>query len=99
MAQKQILIKPLITEKSEILSEKVAQYSFVVNKKANKIEIAKAIADMYNVEVASVNTAIMPGKAKNRSTKAGYVQGRTSVYKKAFVTLKRGEEIDFYGDI
>ncbi|MGH1433513.1 MAG: 50S ribosomal protein L23 [Lewinella sp.] len=96
---KPILIKPLITEKAETLSEGLNKYSFVVAKTANKVEIRKAVQDMYGVNVTSVNTAIMPGKAKNRTTKSGVLKGRVSAYKKAVVTLVEGEEIDFFGDI
>ena len=96
---KEILIKPLITEKSESLSEGLNQYSFVVHKKANKIEIKKAVEEMYNVQVETVNTMIMPSKVKNRTTRSGMIKGRVSAYKKALVTLADGEEIDFFGDI
>ena len=96
---KTILVKPIITEKAESLSEGLNQYSFVVHKKANKIEIKKAIEEMYNVDVASVNTMIMPAKAKNRNTRSGILKGRVSAYKKAVITLSEGEEIDFFGDI
>ena len=96
---KPILIKPLITEKAETLSEGLNKYSFVVDRKANKVEIRKAVEDMYGVAVTSVNTAVMPGKAKNRTTKSGVLRGRIPSYKKAVVTLADGEEIDFFGDI
>lgn len=99
MATKQIIIKPLITEKSEQLSEGLVQYSFVVNKKANKIEIGKAIEKMYSVNVDSVNTMIVPGKAKVRNTRSGIQKGRKPSFKKAIVKLAEGEEIDFFGDI
>ncbi|MFQ5446197.1 MAG: 50S ribosomal protein L23 [Saprospiraceae bacterium] len=96
---KQILIKPIITEKADALSEKEGQYCFVVNKRANKIEIGKAVAEMYNVDVKAVNTLIMPAKAKNRNTRKGVIRGRVSSYKKAVVTLADGETINFFGDI
>ncbi len=96
---KTILIKPIITEKAENLSENLGQYSFVVERTANKIEIRKAIEDLYNVNVTSVNTAVMPGKAKVRNTRAGLQRGRVSAFKKAVVKLAEGEEIDFFGDI
>jgi large subunit ribosomal protein L23 len=96
---KPILIKPLITEKAETLSEGLNQYSFVVAKGANKVEIRKAVQEMYGITVVSVNTAIMPGKAKNRTTKSGVLKGRVSAYKKAIVTLADGDDIDFFGDI
>lgn len=96
---KMILIKPIITEKAEGLSENLNQYSFVVDKKATKIDVKKAVQSMYDVKVASVNTAIMPAKAKNRNTRSGLIRGRVSSYKKAVVTLAEGHEIDFFGDI
>jgi large subunit ribosomal protein L23 len=96
---KTILIKPLITEKAETLSTKGGQYSFVVNKDANKIEIKKEVERMYQVTVESVNTLVMPGKQKNRSTRSGMLRGRKPSFKKAIVTLSAGEEIDFFGDI
>lgn len=95
----QVLIKPIISEKSEMLSEKLNQYSFVVNKTANKIEIRKAVEKMYSVNVSAVNTIIMPSKAKNRNTRSGLLKGRTNSYKKAVVTLAEGEEIDYFGEI
>lgn len=97
---KNILIKPIISEKSEILSGSLGQYSFIVNKKANKIEIKKAVEAMYpEVKVARVNTTIMPAKSKSRNTRAGILKGRISSYKKAFVTLAEGSEIDFFGEV
>lgn len=82
-----------------MLTEKRNQYSFVVNHKANKLEIKKAVQDHYNVNVSAVNTMIIPGKAKSRFTRAGAIQGRVSSYKKAVITLAEGEVIDFFGDI
>ena len=96
---KNILIKPIITEKSEMLSEEHNQYVFLVNKKANKVEIKKAVEDMYGVGVEAVNTIIVPGKTKTRYTKAGMQRGIKPSYKKAIVRLLEGEEIDFYADI
>jgi large subunit ribosomal protein L23 len=96
---KQVLIKPIISEKSETLSGDLNQYSFMVDRKANKIEIRKAVESMYSVNVSAVNTLLMPGKSKTRNTKSGVLKGRVSPYKKAIVTLADGEEIDFFGDI
>ncbi|WP_235296794.1 50S ribosomal protein L23 [Portibacter marinus] len=96
---KNILIKPIISEKAEMLSETTNQYSFIVNQKANKVEVKKAVEEMYSVHVASVNTMIMPAKARNRNTRSGLIKGRVSSFKKAIITLADGEEIDFYGDI
>ena len=96
---KQILIKPIISEKSERLSESNGQYSFIVVKTANKVEIKKAISETYSVNVKSVSTLIMPGKVKVRNTKSGMTRGGTSAYKKAIVSVEDGETIDFFGDI
>ena len=96
---KKILIKPIVSEKSDKLSENLQQYTFVVDKKANKIEIRNAIEGYYGVTVDSVNTVIMPSKAKNRNTRAGLIRGRKSSYKKAIVTLAEGEELNLYGDL
>lgn len=94
-----ILIRPIITEKADQLSEKLQQYSFVVDRKANKIEIKKAVEGRYSVNVESVNTLVIPAKVKSRMTKTGILRGRKPAYKKAIVTLVEGEEIDFFGDI
>jgi large subunit ribosomal protein L23 len=95
---KQILIKPVITEKATKLADKRSTYAFVVNKDANKIEIRNAVEKMFNVSVDSVNTATMPGKPKSRSTKTAVVRGTKSSYKKAYVTLTPGEIIDIFGN-
>jgi len=96
---KDILIKPIISEKSERLSDKLNQYSFIVNKQANKVEIRKAIEKLYSVNVSAVNTMIMPSKSKSRNTRSGLIKGRTSSFKKAVISLAPGEEIDFFGDL
>ena len=95
----EILIRPLITEKMTAMSEKLNRYGFVVAKKANKIQIRKAVEEMYGVNVKEINTLIVGGKDKTRYTKAGMVHGRSSAYKKAIVTLAEGEKIDFYSNI
>lgn len=96
---KEILIKPIISEKSERLAEKLGQYSFIVNKAANKIEIRNAVEEKYSVAVKSVNTLIMPKKARSRNTKSGILKGSLPSFKKAIITLADGEEIDLFGDI
>ena len=96
---RQIILKPIITEKAELLSEKRNQYSFKVDKKANKLEIRKAIEKLYNVTVKDVNTMIVPGKERSRFTKTGVQRGTKASYKKAIVTLTAGETIDFFADI
>jgi len=94
-----ILIKPLITEKMTSISEKLHRYGFIVDKRANKLQIKKAIEDLYGVSVTEVNTMVYGGKRKARQTKAGYIQGRTNAFKKAIVSLGEGESIDFYSNI
>jgi large subunit ribosomal protein L23 len=91
-----ILIKPVLTEKVNQMQEKLNRYTFVVDKRANKLEIKKAVEEFYNVKVADVNTAVLPGKNKTRYTKAGYISGRKPSFKKAMVTLAEGENIDLY---
>ena len=93
-----ILLKPIITEKAEALSEGSNKYSFIVYKKANKLEIRKAIEEKYGVKVKRVNTLIMPSKAKSRNTKSRVLIGRVPSYKKAIISLKDGETINFFGD-
>ncbi|WP_374165556.1 50S ribosomal protein L23 [Arcticibacter sp. MXS-1] len=95
----EILKKPILTEKASILTEKLNRYAFKVDHRANKLQIKTAIEQMYGVNIEAVNTIVVSGKAKNRYTKAGFVSGRTPKYKKAIVTLKDGETIDFYSNI
>ena len=94
-----ILIKPIVTEKMTAQGEDMNRYGFVVDRRANKLEIKKAVEDLYNVKVAEVNTMRYPGKRKQRYTKSGISVGRTPAYKKAVVTLAEGEAIDFYSNI
>ena len=96
---KTVLIKPILTEKADRLSGKLNQYTFIVNRKVNKLEIKKAVEEMYIVAVDGVNTTVIPGIVNNRYTKTGVVRGRKPAYKKAVVTLARGEEIDLFGNI
>ncbi|OQA00657.1 MAG: 50S ribosomal protein L23 [Bacteroidetes bacterium ADurb.Bin408] len=94
-----ILIKPLITEKMTVQGQKLNNFGFIVDKRANKLQIKKAIQDLYGVTVQDINTMVYSGKKKARNTKAGMIVGRTNAYKKAIVTLKQGETIDFYSNI
>ncbi len=93
-----VLKKPLITEKISQLNEK-GVYGFIVNNKANKVQIRKEIEKSYEVKVEKVNTMRYSGKLKIRYKKTGVLKGRSSSYKKAIVYLKKGEMLDFYGDI
>jgi len=94
-----ILLKPIITEKLTEQEDAFNRYGFIVAKSANKLQIKKAVEDMYSVSVASVNTMNYLGKAKSRYTKAGVVSGRKNSYKKAIITLVEGEKIDFFSNI
>ena len=94
-----IIIKPIVTEKMTAASEKFNRYGFMVERTANKVEIKKAVEQMYNVQVADVNTLIQAPKAQQRWTRSGLLRGEKAAYKKAIVTLKEGETIDFYSNI
>jgi large subunit ribosomal protein L23 len=94
-----IIKKPVITEKMTSQSEKYNRYAFVVDRKVNKIEIKKAVSEMYDVTVDSVRTMVCIGKKRVRGTKSGMIVGKTSTYKKAIVTLIEGDSIDFYSNI
>ncbi len=94
-----IIVKPIITEKMSAQAEKLNRYGFVVVKTANKLEIKTAIEALYGVKVDSVNTQQYVGKVKTRNTTRGVAIGRVNRNKKAIVTLKEGETIDFYASI
>jgi large subunit ribosomal protein L23 len=94
-----ILIKPILSEKSNSLQEKRGVYSFRVDRKANKLEIKKAVETFYGVNVSEVRTMVVPSKSKSRMTKAGVISGRKPGYKKALVVLAEGESIDLYSNI
>ena len=95
-----IIIKPIVTEKQTAITEKFPnRYGFRVSPDANKLEIEKAVEEMYGVTVESVNTMNYAGKKKSRYTKSGIINGKTSAFKKAIVTLKEGETIDFFSNI
>ncbi len=95
----EILKKPLLTEKVAQLTEKLNRYVFKVDHRANKIQIKTAVENMYGVNVTAVNTMKYVGKLKTRNTKAGAVSGRAATYKKAVISLKDGETIDFYSTL
>ena len=94
------IIKPLVTEKMTKITEKQEnRFGFIVRPEANKLQIKKEVEDTYNVTVISVNTVRYAGKRSSRYTKAGLVRGQKPAFKKAIVTLKEGESIDFYSNI
>jgi large subunit ribosomal protein L23 len=91
MLLKDIIIRPYQTEKTLELTEKLNQYAFIVNRNANKIQIRKAIEEAFKVKVVRINTILVKGKPRRYRGRVG----RTQDYKKAFVTLKKGEKIEF----
>jgi|TARA_B110000003_G_scaffold179972_1_gene179217 large subunit ribosomal protein L23 len=94
-----ILIKPIITEKATNDSELYNRYAFVVDKKANKIEIKKAVETAYGVSISSVKTLNYPVQKNTKFTKKGLVTGKKGAYKKAIIQLAEGESIDFYNNL
>lgn len=94
------IVKPLVTEKMNQISEKQTnRVAFIVRPEANKIEIKNEVEALYNVKVVDVNTMRYAGKRSSRYTRAGLIKGQKNAYKKAIVTLKEGEVIDFYSNI
>ena len=93
------IIKPLVTEKMTNITEKQNKFGFIIRPEANKVEIKNEVEALYNVTVTDISTARYAGKNKSRYTKAGLIKGRTNAFKKAIVTLKEGETIDFYSNI
>ena len=94
-----ILLKPIVTEKMTSQGDKFNRYGFLVAKSANKLQIKKAVEELYSVSVDSVNTMRYGGKIKTRNTKSGLLVGKTAATKKAVVTLAEGNKIDFYSNI
>ena len=92
-----IIIKPIISEKANYLTDLRGAYSFLVNPKANKIQVKKAIEVLYGVKVADVRTMIYAPKVSSKHTKKGLQVGKTSKLKKAIVSLAEGEVIDIFG--
>ncbi|RRD02143.1 50S ribosomal protein L23 [Prevotella sp. OH937_COT-195] len=94
------IIRPLVTEKmTKITDKRPNRYGFIVKPEANKLEIKKEVESLYNVTVEDVNTMRYSGKRSSRYTKAGLIRGQKASFKKAIVTLKEGDTIDFYSNI
>lgn len=94
-----ILIKPIITEKATKDAEDNNIFGFVVNPKANKVEIKKAVEAAYGVSVDKVRTMNVRPNRKTRQTKTGVQTGKTNAYKKAIVQVAEGDTINFYNNI
>ena len=93
------MIKPVVTEKANAVSEKLNRYTFKVSPKANQFQIKSLVESLYGVKVTSVNTMNYDGKRKMRYTKSGIIAGKVAAFKKAVVTLAEGETINFYSNI
>lgn len=94
-----IIIKPIVTEKVTKESEVSNRFGFVVDKKANKVEIKKAVEAAYGVNVVAINTMNVRPDRSTKYTKSGLISGKTNSYKKAIVQVQEGETIDFYNSI
>lgn len=88
-----VLLKPVVTEKATLLRETAEQVAFFVDPKANKIEIGKAVEQAFSVKVTDVNVVTVKPRAR---VKQGRKQGRIAGYRKAYVTLAKGDKIDFF---
>jgi large subunit ribosomal protein L23 len=94
-----VILKPVITEKMTNIKDKYNRYAFIVDRRADKIQIKKAVEKLYDVEVDWVNTLIQRGKDASRYTKSGMIRGRKNSFKKAIVQLKGEHRIDFFSNI
>ena len=94
-----ILVKPIITEKITKEGEVFNRFGFVVDRKANKVQIKKAVEATYGVTVVSVNTINVRPDRTTKYTKSGLISGKSNAYKKAIVQVQEGETIDFYNNI
>lgn len=94
-----VLKKPIITEKMTAITDKLKQYGFIVDRTATKTQIKAEVEKMYTVNVAGISTMVHAGKTKSRSTRKGIANGRRPAFKKAIVTLKEGQSIDFFENV
>ena len=94
-----IIVKPIITEKITKDGEVFNRFGFVVDKKANKVQIKKAVEATYGITVVNVNTMNVRPDRSTKYTKSGLISGKTAAYKKAIVQVQDGETIDFYNNI
>jgi len=91
----EVLIKPLLTEKSSIVTENANRYVFKVQRKANKYQIKDAVEKMFDVKVTNVKTAVLPGKVK----RAGKLTKKASSWKKAYIQIQEGQKLELYKGI
>ena len=93
-----IIIKPIISEKATYLTDLRGQYSFLVDTKANKIQIKNAVEEAYGVKVANVRTMVYAPKISMKYTKKGLQVGKTNKLKQAVIELQAGEVIDVFAN-
>jgi large subunit ribosomal protein L23 len=94
-----VIIKPLVTEKMTDVTDKLGKFGFIVDRRANKIQIRKAIEEMYGVTVTDVRTMNYMGKKSVRFTTHGPEKGSKASFKKAIISLAEGDSIDLYSGI
>ena len=94
-----IIIKPIISEKMSASAEKFNRYGFIVDRKATKTQVKKAVQDIYDVKVEKVNTYVQRGKSTVRNTKSGAIPGQKNTVKKAIVFLNEKDKIDIFSNI
>lgn len=94
-----IKIQPIVTEQATKLTERLNRYTFRVSLDANKYQIKDLVEKLYGVKVINVNTLVVRAKNKSRYTKSGLLRGKKQGYKKAFITVAEGQNIDFYSNI
>ena len=99
MRLSEVLVKPILTEKANAQQEKLRRYAFRVDRKANKVQIKKAVEAAYGVTIVSVNTMNVRPDRTTKYTKSGLISGKTNAIKKAIVQVQEGETIDFYNNI
>ena len=94
-----IMIKPVVTEKANAISEKGNRYTFKVSPEMSKAQIVALIEELYDVKVTGISTMNYDGKKKQRYTKSGLLRGKVAAFKKAIVTVAEGQTIDFYSNL
>ena len=94
-----IMIKPVVTEKANAISEKGNRYTFKVSPEMSKSQIIALIEELYDVKVTGISTMNYDGKKKQRYTKSGLLRGKVAAFKKAIVTVAEGQTIDFYSNL
>jgi large subunit ribosomal protein L23 len=94
-----VILKPVITERSTFLKETSNKFVFEVDPRANKREIKLAVEKLFNVKVKNVTTAVMRGKSKTTFMRAGRFTGKRPDRKKAIVTLAKGDNIEIFDQV